>query len=211
MKCYDKLYSFTFKIADKLTEDADTMMHKQKNKAKCIRTIFSDFVKANRIINNYTDITKEERLEKFFGYTGKAANTSQFDKKESKCRCNCQFILSPYIWNPDGLTNDVLVMLDIQDNVSDMIRELFLDFVTANGIVENYTDIPEDERLRKFFGYVERTTKPTKQPGRTVKVMRDKNIEVRQYYDGTRYLFSEVAYTAPDGITARVTVEQAAQ
>lgn len=199
MKRFDRLYSLTFKIIDKLTEDADTMTHEQKNKSKCIRTMLGDFVTVHGIVNNYTDIPRKERLEKFFGYSGKAANTSQSDKKESTCRCNCQFILSPYQWKPDRLTNDVLVMLDIQDNASDMIRELFLDFVTVHGIVRNYADISEEERLMRFFGYVARTTKPAKQPGRIVKVMWEKNIEVQQHYERTRYLFSNITYTAPDG------------
>ena len=61
----DKLSSLTFNIIDKLTEDANTMISLQDNKSECIRTVFLDFVKANGIVNNYTDIPKRERWEGF--------------------------------------------------------------------------------------------------------------------------------------------------
>ncbi len=105
---------------------------------------------------SYTDIPKRERLEKFFGcsaYSGKDVDTSETGKREGKCKCSCscQFILSPYNGYPDGLANDVLVMLDIQDNASAFIWELFMDFVKVNGIIKNYANIPEKERLSRFL------------------------------------------------------------
>lgn len=172
MRQFDRYYSLIFNIEDKLTEDANTMIDGQKNKSKCIRTIFLDFVRVNGIVNNYTDIPEKERLERFFGcsaYSGKAANTSDLYKREDKC--SFQFILSPHNYYPSGLSNDVLVMLYLQNNASICIRELFLDFVKANGIIENYADIPEKERLPRFFGHVERAVVPAKQPGRTMKIL----------------------------------------
>lgn len=205
----DKLSSLTFNIIDKLTEDANTMISLQDNKSECIRTVFLDFVKANGIVNNYTDIPKRERLERFFGcsaYSGKDADTSKPGKRGDKRRCSYQFILSPYNGYPDGLANDVLVMLDIQDNASAFIRELFLDFVKANGIVKNYASIPEKERLKRFFGHVARAVVPAKQPGRTMRIFQDKDIEVQQCYEGTRYVSSNIIYMTPDGRKVCLTV-----
>lgn len=207
MRQFDRYYSLIFNIEDKLTEDANTMIDGQKNKSKCIRTIFLDFVRVNGIVNNYTDIPEKERLERFFGcsaYFGKAANTSDLYKREDKC--SFQFILSPHNYYPSGLSNDVLVMLYLQNNASICIRELFLDFVKANGIIENYADIPEKERLSRFFGHVERAVVPAKQPGRTMKILRDRNIEVCQCYEGTHYVSSNIIYTAPDGKKVSLTV-----
>lgn len=211
--CHKLSCVLSFDVVDRLTEDANTMMDKQKNKAECIRTMLADFVSANGIINNYVYIPRRERLEKYFGYrgySGDAANTQRSDRNAGDGKCRCSFEITPDN-QTEGLPNNVLGLICLQDNKACLIRELFLDFVIANGIIENYASIPEDERLRKFFGRVTRTTKYEEQSGRTVKIMRDKNIEVLQYYEGTRYLFSEVAYTAPDGITARVTVKQDVQ
>lgn len=209
MRQFDRFYSLLFHVDDKLTEDANTMVNEQDNKSKCIRTILLDFVKVNGIINNYTDIPAKERLERFFGYyayAGKTANTSMPAKRGSKRKCSFQFILSPHNDFPDGLSNDVLVMLYLQNNASICIRELFLDFVKANGIIENYANIPEKERLSRFFGHVERAVVPAKQPGRTMKILRDKNIEVQQCYEGTHYVSSNIIYTAPDGKKVSLTV-----
>lgn len=164
-----------------------------------------DFVKVNGIVNDYNKIPKKERLEKFFGYTGsgKAANTLQSGGEKAdgqKCRCQFDF------YSSDGVTNDALVMLYLHDNKTRLIRELFFDFVEANGIVRNYVDIPETERLKRFFGYVAKAVVPAKQPGRTVKILRDRNIEVRQCYEGTRYLFSTITYVTPDGKKVSFTV-----
>lgn len=206
MHRFDGVYSLSFRVDDKLTENANTMMAEQDNKSKCIRTMLLDFVKVNRIINNYTDIPKQERLERFFGYSGETENRSGYGKREGGRKCTCQFILSPHNNYPDGLENDVLVMLDIQDSASAFVREFVMDFVQANGIVRNYANIPEKERLEKFFGHVAWTVIPAKQPGMTVRMLKDKNIEIRQYYDGTRYVSSEIVYTAPDGKQVCITI-----
>ena len=97
-------------------------------------------------------------------------------------------------------------MLDIQDNASAFIRELFLDFVKANGIVKNYASIPEKERLKRFFGHVARAVVPAKQPGRTMRIFQDKDIEVQQCYEGTRYVSSNIIYMTPDGRKVCLTV-----
>ena len=65
---------------------------------------------------------------------------------------------------PDWLEHDVLVMLDNQDNRSAFIRNFFLDFVRANGVVANYVNIPENVRLERFFGYVAEAVAPAKKP-----------------------------------------------
>lgn len=209
MRQFDRFYLLIFNIIDKLTEDANTMVNEQDNKSKCIRTILLDFVKVNGIINNYTDIPAKERLERFFGYyaySEKTAGTSEPDKRGGKHKCSFQFIISPHNNFPDGLANDVLVMLEIQNSAPAFIRALFLDFVKANGIVANYAGIPEKERLSRFFGYVEQTVVPAKQPGRTMKILRNRNIEVCQIYEGKRYLFSTITYMAPDGKKVGLTV-----
>ena len=146
-----------------------------------------------------------ERLEKFFGFTGseKAANAVQYEKKEAdKHKCCCQFELT----SVDRVTNDALVMLFLYDNKTLLIRELFLDFVYANGIVKNYIDIPKKERLSRFFGYVTKAVLPAKQPGRTMKILRNRNIEVCQIYEGKRYVSSSIVYVAPDGKKVGLTV-----
>lgn len=205
MKGYPRSCALSFDIVDKMTEDANTMISQQENKAGCVREMFLDFVKANGIVNDYNKIPKKERLEKFFGYTGsgKAASTLQSggEKADGK-KCRCQFDF----YSDDRLTNDALVMLYLHDNKTRLIRELFFDFVQANGIVKNYVDIPEKERLERFFGHVAKVVVPAKQPGRNVKILRDKNIEVRQCYEGTRYLFSNIIYMAPDGKKVSFTV-----
>lgn len=202
MRRFDKLYTLIFNVDDKWTEDASRMMDQQKNKAACIRTILLDFAKVNNIIRDYTKIPKKERLERFFGYSGyseKDAGTLQPDKREGKRQCRCQFRFNPYHCNPSKAANDVFVMLDFSDNVSLLIRELFLDFVTANGVIENYTSIPENERLKMFFGYTARAVVPAKQSGRTVRILQDKTIEVQQCYEGTRYVSTYISYKTPDG------------
>lgn len=202
-----KLYSLILYVDnDKLAEDANTMLEKQDNKSECIRTMLSDLVKANGVIKHYTDISKKERLERFFGYSGKTENTSETGKRKGGRKCTCQFILSPYNDYPDGLEYDVLVTLDIQSNTSAFLREFFMDFVRVNGIIANYVDIPEKERLERFFGYVAWTVAPAKKPGMTVKMLKDKGIEIRQYYDGTRYVSSDIIYTAPNGKKVHITI-----
>lgn len=205
MKGYPRSCTLSFDIVDKMTEDANTMISQQENKAGCVREMFLDFVKANGIVNDYNKISKKERLEKFFGYTGcgKATSTLQSGGEKAdgqKCRCQFDF------YSDDQVTNDALVMLYLHDNKTRLIRELFLDFVQANGIVRNYVDIPETERLKRFFGHVTKAVLPAKQPGRTMKILLDKNIEVQQCYEGTRYLFSTITYVAPDGKKVSLTV-----
>lgn len=195
-----KLYSLILYVDhDKLAEDANAMLEKQDNKAACIRTMLSDLVKANGIIYDYTDIQKKERLERFFGYSGKTENTSGTGKRKGGRRRTHQFILSPYNDYPDGLEYDVLVTLDIQSNTPAFLREFFMDFVQANSIIANYVDISEKERLERFFGYVAWTVAPAGKPDKTVKILKDKGVEVRHYYEGTRYVSSVFSITAPDG------------
>lgn len=198
MNRYYRSCALSFDVVDKLTEDANTMISQQENKAGCVRGVLLDFVRANGIINNYNEIPKCERLEKFFGYTGsgKAANVPQSGGEKAdgqKCRCQFDF------YSDDRVTNDALVMLYLHDNKTRLIRELFFDFVQVNGIVRNYVDIPETERLKRFFGHVTKAVVPAKQPGRTLRILRDRNIEVRQCYEGTRYVSSNIIYMAPDG------------
>jgi len=205
MKGYHRSCALSFDIVDKLTKDANAMIGLQENKAGCVRELFLDFIRANGIINNYNEIPKCERLEKFFGYTGsgKAASTLQSGGEKAdgqKCRCQFDF------YSNDQVTNDALVMLYLHKNKTLLIRELFLDFVQANGIIKNYTDIPEKERLERFFGHVTKAVVPAKQPGRTLRILRDRNIEVRQCYEGTCYLFSTITYMAPDGKKVSFTV-----
>ncbi len=209
MYCYYRTCSLSFDIVDKLTEDASMMMDQQENKAGCIRTILMDFVKANGIANNYTEIPEKERLEKFFGaavYSGKAANTPQPGKKEPGGRkCRLQFDVS----DANKLTNDVLAMLYIHANKSLLIRELYLDFVKANGIVSNYTEIPEKERLERFFGYTARIARPAKQPDRAVETRQGKDSEIQPCRHGSVRADSGVTFATPDGITIRIIVGQA--
>lgn len=205
MKGYPRSCALSFDIVDKMTEDANTMISQQENKAGCVREMFLDFVKVNGIVNDYNKIPKKERLEKFFGYTGcgKATSTLQSGGEKAdgqKCRCQFDF------YSDDQVTNDALVMLYLHNNKTLLIRELFFDFVQVNGIVRNYVDIPEKERLSRFFGYVAKAVVPAKQPGRTVRILRDRNIEVRQCYEGTCYLFSTITYMAPDGKKVSFTV-----
>ena len=195
-----KLYSLILYVDhDKLAEDANTMLEKQDNKSACIRTMLADLIKANGVIEYYTDTPRKERLERFFGYSGKTENTSETGKRKGGRKCTCQFILSPYNDYPDGLEYDVLVTLGIQSNTSAFLREFFMDFVRANGIIANYADIPENVRLERFFGYVAWTVAPAGKPGKTVKILKDKGVEVRHYYEGIHYVSSEFVITAPDG------------
>ncbi len=205
MQRYHGSCALSFEIVDKLTEDASTMISQQENKAGCVRAVLLDFVKANGIVNDYNEIPKYERLKKFFGFTGsgKAATVPQPGKKEAdgqKCRCQFDF------WSDDRVTNDTLVMLYLHSNKTRLIRELFLDFVQANGIIGNYVDIPEKERLERFFGHVTQAVVPAKQPGRTMKILRNRNIEVCQCYEGTHYVSSNIIYTAPDGKKVHITI-----
>ncbi len=202
-----KLYSLILYVDnDKLAQDANAMLEKQDNKSECIRTMLADLVKANGVIEYYTDIPRKERLERFFGYSGKTENTSETGKRKGGRKCTCQFILSPYNDYPDGLEYDVLVALDIQSNTSAFLREFFMDFVRANGIIANYADISENERLERFFGYVAWTVTFAGMPNKTVKMLKDKGIEILQYYDGTRYVSSNITYTAPDGKKVHITI-----
>lgn len=181
MKRYRDSCAFSFDIVDKQTEDAYTMMGQQESKAGCIREMFLDFVSVNGIINEYNEIPKRERLKKFFGVTDseKAANAPQAGQKAAEHKCRCQFDL----YNTDRLTNNALVMLYLSNNKSLLIRELFLDFVNANGIISNYKDIPKAERLERFFG------------------------DMRPCHTDP----SMVTYTTPDGTTLRISIEQPLQ
>lgn len=204
MRCYHGSCVLSFDIVDKLTKDANTMISQQENKAGCVRAVLLDFIRANGIINNYNEIPKKERLEKFFGFTdsGRVAKQQPGEEKTDGQKCRCQFDF----YSDDRVTNDALVMLYLHDNKTRLIRELFLDFVQANGIVRNYVDIPEKGRLEMFFGHVTKAVVPAKQSGRTVRILRDRNIEVRQCYEGTRYVSSNIIYVAPDGRKVSLTV-----
>ena len=181
MNRYHDSCAFSFDIVDKQTENAYTMMGQQESKTGCIREIFLDFVSVNGIINEYNGIPKRERLKKFFGVTdfGKAANAPQPDPKAAAHKCRCQFDL----YAAGRLTNNALVMLYLHKNKSLLIRELFLDFVNANGIISNYESIPKKERLERFFG------------------------EIRPYHADP----SMVTYTTPDGTTIRISIEHPLQ
>ena len=65
MNSYHKSCVLSFDIVDELTKDANTMTGLQENKAGCIREVLLDFIRANGIVNNYNEIPKYERLEKF--------------------------------------------------------------------------------------------------------------------------------------------------
>lgn len=202
MSCVSKVYTLFFDITDKLTEDASTMLNLQENKAECIRTMLYDFISVYGIVRGYTEIEKKERLKKFFGYTGYPEETVHTPEPEQKAKgkrkCRCQFEIS-FSSSLERLPYDAFVMMHLQESKAGFIRELFMDFISAHGAVSNLASICEKERRERFFGYVERTTVPAEQPGRTVKIMQEKSIEIRQHYEGTRYLFSNIIYTAPDG------------
>ena len=202
---YQRSFSLSFNVVDKLTEDAYTMMDQQDNKTRCIRKMLLDFVNANGIILDYNTIPQNERLKKFYGIIDpeKVANAPQPDKREKDGhKYRFQFNL----YATDRLANETLVMLNLQNNKALLIRELFLDFVKANGIIKNYASIPENERLERFFAYVVRDVVPVPQYGWAVKTLKDKNIEVLQCYDGTHYLTSKITYKAPDGKQVCITI-----
>ena len=161
MREFDKLSSLSLHNNDKLTEESNAMFGEQDNKSECIHTMLNDFVKVNGIVIDYTSIPGKERLEKFFRYSacpGEPAYALEPSKRGGR---HCPFIFSLYNDLPDWLEHDVLVMLDKQDSRSAFIRNFFLDFVRANGVVANYAGIPEKERLERFFGYV---VAPAKKP-----------------------------------------------
>ncbi len=158
---FDKLSSLSPHDNDKLTEDTNainTMLGRQDGKPECIHTMLKDFVKVNGIVNDYTGIPEKERLEKFFRYSAYAFEPG----KRGGQALPVHFSL--YNDLPDWLEHDVLVMLDNQDNRSAFIRNFFLDFVRANGVVANYVSIPENVRLERFFGYVAEAVAPAKKP-----------------------------------------------
>ena len=57
-----KLYSLILYVDnDKLAQDANAMLEKQDNKSECIRTMLADLVKANGVIEYYTDTPRKDR------------------------------------------------------------------------------------------------------------------------------------------------------
>ena len=52
----------------------------------------------------------------------------------------------------DKQTEDAYTMMGQQESKAGCIREMFLDFVSVNGIINEYNEIPKRERLKKFFG-----------------------------------------------------------
>ncbi len=211
MHPHGRSYTLSFGIVDKLTEDANKMIELQKNKNACLRAILFDFVKVNGIVNNYAEKNEKVRLKKYFGYAGYSGypgNTLLSGKKEDRRKCRRQFYI--YLSSaPDNLLEDVFTMLYIQDDQSIFIREMFLDFVKANGIVADYADIPEMERLERFFGYVVQVADTSNRPCRLVRILQEKDFETRPHHHEAGTAGSDTAYTMPGGITVRVTVEQA--
>lgn len=205
--------AFSFDVNDKLTEDAAEMLGSQEIKAACIRTLLFDFTKANGIINDYDKIPKKIRLEKFFGYHGYRANTAAnvplTEKKEAgrhKCRCHIEIsVFNYYDPKPDEeFVKSALAMMYISGNAPLLIRELFLDFVTANGIVKNYTKIPEKERLERFFGYTAPISTPAKQPDRIVEIRLGKDFKFQTIRDESGQANLGITCTTSDGIVLRV-------
>lgn len=164
MREFDKLSSLSLHNNDKLTEESNAMLEEQYNKSECIHTMLKDFVKVNGIVIDYTSIPEKERLEKFFRYSAYSGEPAYAFEPGKRGGRHCPFIFSLYNDLPDWLEHDVLVMLDKQDSRSDFIRNFFLDFVRANGVVANYAGIPEKERLEQFFGYVTEAVAPAKKP-----------------------------------------------
>ena len=120
-------------------------------------------------------------------------------------KCRFQFD----IYADDRLENDVLTMLYIHANKTLLIRNLFLDFVRANGIVENYADIPEKERLERFFGYTTRIPKPAKQTDRVAETRQGQDFEIKPCRHEAVQAGSGVTCAMPGGITVRIIVEKA--
>ena len=50
----------------------------------------------------------------------------------------------------DKQTEDAYTMMGQQESKAGCIREMFLDFVSVNGIINEYNEIPKRERLKKF-------------------------------------------------------------
>lgn len=102
----------------------------------------------------------------------------------------------------DELTKDVYTMIEQQGSSADCIREVLLDFVRANGIVEDYVNIPEKERLERFFGY-------TEQSGRTAGIPQGKDSEIQSCPRETSHP-DMLTYTTANGTKIHISVEQPA-
>lgn len=106
----------------------------------------------------------------------------------------------------DELTEDVCTMIDKQGSSADCIREILLDFVRANGIVEDYVNIPEKERLERFFGYA---AKSGKQSGGTAGIPQGKDSEIQPCHRETSHP-DMLTYTTANGTKIHISVEQPA-
>lgn len=102
----------------------------------------------------------------------------------------------------DSLTEDVCTMMDKQSSSADCIREVLLDFIRANGIIEDYVDIPEKERLERFFGY-------TEQSGRTAGIPQGKDSEIQPCHHEASHP-DMLTYTTANGTKIHISVEQPA-
>lgn len=106
----------------------------------------------------------------------------------------------------DELTKDVYTMIEQQGSSADCIREVLLDFVRANGIVEDYVDIPEKERLERFFGYA---AKSGKQSDRIGRVPQGKDSEIQPCHRETSHP-DMLTYTTANGTKIHISIEQPA-
>lgn len=102
----------------------------------------------------------------------------------------------------DELTEDVCTMIDKQRSSADCIQEVLMDFVRANGIVEDYVDIPEKERLERFFGY-------TEQSDRTAGIPQGKDSEIQPCHRETSHP-DMLTYTTANGTKIHISIEQPA-
>lgn len=93
-------------------------------------------------------------------------------------------------------------MIEQQGSSADCIREVLLDFVRANGIVEDYVNIPEKERLERFFGY-------TEQSGRTAGIPQGKDSEIQPCHHEASHP-DMLTYTTANGTKIHISVEQPA-
>lgn len=102
----------------------------------------------------------------------------------------------------DSLTEDVCTMMDKQRSSADCIREVLLDFIRVNGIIEDYVDIPEKERLERFFGYAAK-------PGKIAEIPQGKDSEIQPCHRETSHP-DMLTYTTANGTKIHISVEQPA-
>lgn len=102
----------------------------------------------------------------------------------------------------DSLTEDVCTMMDKQSSSADCIREVLLDFIRANGIIEDYVDIPEKERLERFFGYAAK-------PGKIAEIPQGKDSEIQPSHREVSHP-DMLTYTTANGTKIHISVEQPA-